>query len=181
MNTNGPSDIQIQYYKTCCGELMLGSYAEQLCLCDWRYRKAREAIDTRIQKGLQATYAEQDSDVIQKAISQLDEYFAEKRTTFDLPLLFVGTDFQKKVWNALLQVPYGKTDTYAGLAERLNNRTAIRAVASANGANSISIIVPCHRIIGSNRQLIGYAGGLQAKEQLLRLEHSINEKQTKLF
>lgn len=162
--------IKIQHLHTEYGELILGAYDEHLCLCDWRYRKARKTIDSRIQKGLKAEFEEAESPVITRAITQLNEYFNRQRTTFDLPLLFVGTDFQKKVWNALLQVPYATTDTYAGLSKRLNNPGAIRAVAAANGANSLSILVPCHRIIGSNRQLTGYAGGLPAKKKLLQLE-----------
>jgi len=165
--------IKIQYHRTDYGELILGSYDEQLCLCDWRYRKAREAVDSRIQKGLKANYKEEGSFVVDQTISQLSEYFSRQRTTFNIPLLFVGTTFQKSVWDALLQVPYGRTETYAGLSKRLNNPDAIRAVAAANGANSISIIIPCHRIIGSNQELVGYAGGLQAKNKLLQLEGAL--------
>lgn len=163
--------IAIQYYDTPYGMLVLGSFEEKLCLCDWRYRTLRNAIDSRLAKGLQAQYVEQPSDVIGRAIEQLEEYFSGKRKTFEIPLLFVGTEFQKSVWEALLQIPYGQTDTYLGLSRRLGNTLAIRAVAAANGANAISIIVPCHRIIGSKGELIGYAGGLPAKQQLLRLEN----------
>jgi len=165
--------IKIQYYPTNYGELILGSFDEKLCLCDWRYRKAREAVDSRLQKGLKAYYNEEPSHVVEQTMAQLHEYFNRQRTTFDISLLFVGTDFQKSVWNALLQVPYGTTDTYLGLSKRLNNPDAIRAVAAANGANSISIIVPCHRIIGSNHELVGYAGGIQSKRKLLQLEGSL--------
>ena len=84
----------------------------------------------------------------------------------------MNTAFQKSVWDELRQIPYGKTDSYLGLSQKLNNEKAIRAVASANGANAISIIVPCHRIIGSNGELVGYAGGLPAKKKLLKLEGS---------
>lgn len=164
--------IQIQHYQSPCGELILGSYGDKLCLCDWQNEERREIIDKRIQKGLQAQYLESDSEVIQKTIAQLDEYFDLKRKIFDIPLLFVGTDFQKTVWNELLNISYGMTESYAGLSQRLGKSKAIRAVAAANGANAISIIVPCHRIIGTNRQLVGYAGGLSAKQLLLELESS---------
>jgi methylated-DNA-[protein]-cysteine S-methyltransferase len=100
----------------------------------------------------------------------LDEYFRAERKRFELPLLLVGSDFQKRVWDALLGVAYGETSSYLGLAEKVGNKSAVRAVASANGANAISIIVPCHRIIGSKGELVGYAGGLRAKERLLALE-----------
>lgn len=127
-------------------------------------------IDSRIQKGLRTTYSEENSDVVQEAICQLGEYFNRERRHFDVPLLPIGTEFQKSVWNELLQISYGSTETYLGLSKRLNNTAAIRAVAAANGANAISIFIPCHRIIGSGGQLVGYAGGLQAKKRLLALE-----------
>lgn len=165
------NSIQIQYYSTDFGELILGSFQEQLCLCDWRYRKQRESVDSRIQKGLNAKYIEQSNDVISLTIKQLEEYFINKRENFEIPLLFVGTDFQKSVWNALLAIEYGYTSTYLKLSETLGNKEAIRAVANANGANALSIIIPCHRIIGSDGDLIGYAGGLKAKEKLLKLEN----------
>ena len=164
--------IQIQYYQSPCGELILGAYREKLCLCDWKIEERRIIIDRRIQKELQASYKEGISEVIARTIGQLDEYFAGKRTKFAIPLLFAGTDFQKTVWNALLNMPYGKTVSYATLSQDLGKLKAIRAVAAANGANSISILVPCHRVIGSNQKLVGYAGGLPAKQWLLDLESS---------
>ncbi len=100
---------------------------------------------------------------------------------FDIPLLLVGSEFQKSVWNALLQVPYGVTETYLGLSKNIENEKAIRAVASANGANAIAIIVPCHRIIGSDGSLVGYAGGLNAKRKLLNIEKALDNSQLSLF
>ncbi len=162
--------ISIQYFKSPVGELILGTYNEQLCIADWRYRKMRAEIDSRIQNGLKSEYVEENSPIIQVAINQLTEYFAGERKEFDIPLKLVGTDFQKSVWEELLKIPFGKTETYLGLSRKLGNEKAIRAVASANGANVISIIIPCHRIIGSDGKLVGYAGGLQAKKKLLELE-----------
>lgn len=133
----------------------------------------RDSIDQRIQNGLNAEYEENNTEIIQEAICQLGQYFKGDRKTFDLPLLFVGTDFQKRVWNALIEIPFGRTETYLNLSRKLGDEKAIRAVASANGANAISIIVPCHRIIGSDGKLIGYAGGLKAKTALLKLESPI--------
>lgn len=173
--------IIINYFKTNYGELILGSYDEKLCLCDWRYRKMRRAIDTRIQNGKDAVYKEGNSNVIDETKLQLSEYFSQKRTEFSIPLLLIGSDFQKTVWNALLQIPYGKTETYLGLSKELNNEKAIRAVANANGANAFSIIVPCHRIIGSDGKLVGYAGGLSVKKKLLELEGALNTDQLSLF
>ncbi|MBK3516441.1 methylated-DNA--[protein]-cysteine S-methyltransferase [Carboxylicivirga marina] len=162
--------IFFQYYKSTFGELIIGSYENKLCLCDWRYRKMREVIDKRLQKGLNAQYKEETTPIIKETIQQLDAYSQKKHYSFDIPLLFVGTEFQKKVWQALLMIPYGQTNTYLQLSQQLGNEKAIRAVASANGANAISIIVPCHRIIGSDGKLTGYAGGLAAKQKLLTLE-----------
>ncbi len=162
--------VKIRYHKTPAGELILGSYEEKLCLCDWHYRKGRETVDARIRNFLSSEYVEESSPVIQEAINQLDEYFKKERKEFDLPLLLCGTDFQQSVWKELMQIPFGKTETYLALAKRMGNEKAIRAIASANGANAISIVVPCHRIIGSDGELVGYAGGLKAKKQLLELE-----------
>ncbi len=167
------SVIKIQPYHAPCGELLLGSFGDELCLCDWQNEKRREKIDGRIRRMLWAEYEVGMSEVIACAASQLDEYFARKRKSFDIPLHFVGTAFQKQVWNELPNIPYGETLSYAALAERLGNPKAVRAVASANGANAISIFVPCHRVIGNHQQLTGYAGGLAAKKMLLDLESCI--------
>ena len=101
---------------------------------------------------------------------QLSEYFAEKRQSFDLPLDFAGTDFQKRVWQALLQIPFGETRSYKDIALEIGNVKAVRAVGAANGKNPISIIAPCHRVVGVNGKLIGFAGGLDNKGMLLKLE-----------
>ncbi len=162
--------IQIQQYHSPCGDLMLGSFEGKLCLCDWVVKKYRDFVYTRLQKFLQVSYEEKNSDIIQQAKRQLDEYFKGKRKTFDIPLLFVGTDFQKKVWHKLLEIPYGETISYGDLAKRLDIPKAVRAIANANRANAISIFAPCHRVIGSDHSLTGYAGGLTAKKQLLDLE-----------
>nr|WP_321405614.1 methylated-DNA--[protein]-cysteine S-methyltransferase [uncultured Carboxylicivirga sp.] len=175
--------ISIQYYKSPVGEIIIGDYNSRLCLCDWRFRQMRGSIDKRIKDLLNAEYKEQNTDLISSTIHQLEEYFAKDRTTFDLPIVFAGTSFQKSVWETLQTIPYGQTETYLGLSRRLGNEKAIRAVASANGANAISIIVPCHRIIGSNGELTGYAGGLPAKKRLLQLENAsnISRQQLELF
>lgn len=162
--------IQIQRYHSPCGDLMLGSFEDKLCLCDWAVERHRDIVDRRLRKLLKADYEESTSEVIQEAVRQLDEYFNGKRTMFEVPLLFVGTEFQKSVWRKLLEIPYGSTVSYGELAGQLNVPKAVRAVAAANGANAISIFAPCHRVIGSNQALVGYAGGLSAKKRLLDLE-----------
>ncbi|SEG02868.1 methylated-DNA--[protein]-cysteine S-methyltransferase [Parabacteroides chinchillae] len=116
----------------------------------------------------QAIYKE--TPLIKKAFQQIEEYFARKRTAFDLPLNPKGTPFQKKVWTVLTTIPYGETWSYKQVAEAAGNPKACRAVGMANNRNPISIIVPCHRVIGANGKLVGYGGGLPAKEYLLNLE-----------
>lgn len=101
---------------------------------------------------------------------QLNEYFAGNRQQFNLPLDFEGTEFQQKVWQALLSIPFGETRSYKQIAEQIGNVKAVRAVGAANGKNPISIIAPCHRVVGANGKLVGFAGGLDNKEILLQLE-----------
>ena len=117
-----------------------------------------------------ATFGERDTADFDEAITQLTEYFDGRRTEFTVPLAARGTPFQQRVWDALRTIPYGETWTYGQLADSLGTPTAVRAVAAANGRNPISIIVPCHRVIGSNGNLTGYAGGLERKRFLLERE-----------
>ncbi|MFK2823285.1 methylated-DNA--[protein]-cysteine S-methyltransferase [Arcobacter sp. YIC-80] len=164
--------IFVQYFKNNFTEFIVGSYDNKICLLDYRYRKNRNTIDNRMKKYLKTDIVFESTDIIEKAIVQIKEYFEKKRKTFDLPLLFVGSDFQKKVWTALVEVPYAQTSSYLDLAKKIGNEKAVRAVANANGANALSIVVPCHRIIGTNKKLTGYAGGLELKKKLLDLESS---------
>ena len=115
----------------------------------------------------------QETPVIKEAFAQLSEYFSGKRKTFNLPLLLKGTDFQKQVWQALLKIPFGETRSYKQIAEAIGNPKAVRAVGMANNKNPLLIVVPCHRVIGANGKLVGYAVGLDKKEYLLRLEGSL--------
>ena len=165
------NEIDIQYYKTPIGDLILGSFDERLCLLDYRFRKLRATVDARLKKGLHAEFVERPSRVIQQTKEQLDQYLQGERQAFSIPLLLVGTAFQKLVWRALMEVPYGATSTYLQLAKNIDNQKAVRAVASANGANAMSLIIPCHRIIGSDGQLVGYGGGVTIKKRLLALEN----------
>ena len=176
-----PGLIHTTYFRTPYGELIIGSFEQKLCLCDWRYRKMRTTIDERIQTGLDARYVEGGSVLIDEVKEQLNQYFKGNRTVFDLPLSLVGSDFQKRVWNELLRIPFGKTETYMGLSRKLGDENAIRAVAAANGANAVSIIVPCHRILGSNGRLTGYAGGLETKKNLLRLENAFHQQELDFY
>lgn len=175
------NSIDLVYYKSPVGELLLGGYGDDLCIADWRYRRMRSTIDARIKTALQASFIEQSSPVLVETIKQLDAYFKGELKEFDIPVQLVGTSFQQKVWSALNTIPYGETETSLGLSKKLGNEKAIRAVATANGANALSIIIPCHRIIGSDGSLTGYAGGLPAKKELLALENPDRERQLELF
>ncbi|MEO8946034.1 MAG: methylated-DNA--[protein]-cysteine S-methyltransferase [Gemmatimonadaceae bacterium] len=108
--------------------------------------------------------------ILVSVAQQLSEYFAGERTTFDVPLDFAGTTFQRKVWRALLTIPFGETRSYGQIAKQIRNPTAMRAVGAANGKNPIGIIAPCHRVIGASGKLTGFAGGLETKAHLLALE-----------
>jgi methylated-DNA-[protein]-cysteine S-methyltransferase len=119
-----------------------------------------------------ATQANPEDSNLKMVFTQLKEYFNRQRKEFDLQLEIVGTDFQKKVWDELTKIPYGETISYGELAERMGNKNKMRAVAAANGANPIPIIIPCHRVIGADGSLTGYGGGLDVKKKLLELEGS---------
>jgi methylated-DNA-[protein]-cysteine S-methyltransferase len=117
--------------------------------------------------------------ILKECSKQLKEYFEGKRTKFDIKLLLKGTEFQRKVWNTLLTIPYGNTVSYRDIAKAVDNEKAVRAVGNANSKNPISIIVPCHRVVGSNGSLTGYAGKLWRKNWLLDHERSIKERDAK--
>lgn len=120
-------------------------------------------------------------EILQKAQEELQKYFAGKLKEFSLKLEPDGTDFQKKVWALLYKIPYGKTWTYADMANKLGDSKVIRAAASANGKNPVAIVIPCHRVIGTNGSLTGYAGGLENKRYLLDLENRVANGVMELF
>lgn len=113
---------------------------------------------------------EKETDAIRKTYLQLKEYLSGKRKNFDIEIEMIGTEFQKKVWKELLNIPYGETRSYKDIAIAIGNEKACRAVGNANNKNPIAIIVPCHRVVGSNGSMTGYAGGLDIKEKLLKIE-----------
>ena len=167
------SVIYVQPYSSPCGEMVLGSFEDKLCLCDWRNIRHRQRNDNRIRKFLNAEYVEGSSEILCLAAEELDAYFAGVRKSFDVPLCLAGTRFQQSVWEALLTIPYGQTESYMRMARMVGNPKGIRAVAQAVGANSLCIFVPCHRVIGSDRSLTGFAGGLDAKAFLLEREGAV--------
>lgn len=157
-------------YDSPCGRLLLGVYGRSVCLCDWITGDRIDKTLKRINKFLPVPDAPDDLTLTDIVKGQLDEYFAGCLKRFDLPLMALGTEFQKHVWNALQRVPYGHTAPYKFIAETVGVPHGVRAVASAVGANPLSILIPCHRIIGKDGSLAGYAGGLEAKRYLLKLE-----------
>ena len=164
--------LNIQYYHSPCGELALAETEGRLCLCDWNEKPCAERNKRRLARLLKAEFVEASSAVLEQTKKELDEYFAGQRKTFSVPLHPVGTEFQQRVWKALLEIPYGETRTYMEIARNVGNPKGVRAVAQAIGANGISIFIPCHRVVGADGSLTGFAGGLEAKEILLCTERS---------
>ena len=155
--------INYDYYDSPLGQILLT--ANEVALTGLHF------VGEKYYPGISPTWQQRaDVDALQKTAEQLDEYFAGIRQAFDITLAPEGTVFQRGVWQALTNLGFGETVSYAQLAQRIGNPKAVRAVGAANGRNPISIIVPCHRVIGANGALTGYAGGLARKEALLKLE-----------
>ena len=171
--------IHTMPFRSPYGDLLLGEFRGELCLCDWMHRPQRGILDRRVEHGLRAAFQAGQSDVLLEARAQLEAYFVGERKAFSLPMRTVGTPFQEKVWEQLKGIPYGELLSYAQLAEKLGDPTAVRAVAAANGANALSILIPCHRVIGSSGEMTGYAGGVATKQALLHLERG--QPQGRLF
>lgn len=161
--------IHTALYHSPLGMMLLQSEGEQLTVAGFQDEAAVTATEATA------------SPVLQKTIVQLDEYFAGTRQQFDLPLHPAGTAFQQKVWQQLIQIPFGETITYLHMAKRLGNVKSIRAAASANGKNPLAILIPCHRVVGADGKLTGYAGGLHRKQWLLEHEAKMAGKQSILF
>ncbi len=175
--------IHITHYSRYGLELVLGSYEGKLCLCDWPYNERHhQMVLQQLRKQLSAEIT-QDSEqttneVLAQASRELDEYLGGKRMAFSLPIIMTGTDMQCLVWRVLLGIGYGKTLSYKELAERIGRPKAVRAVANAVGANALGIIIPCHRIIGADGSLTGFAGGIKTKQFLLDLERRTSQSMT---
>lgn len=157
-------------YDSSCGKLLLGAQGGSLCLCDWMLEDRTAQTLRRISRYLPPGPEQHFETVLDETRRQLDRYFAGTLIRFDLPLTLCGTEFQRQVWMSLRRIPYGEITTYKDVAEAVSLPRGVRAVAAAIGANPLSLLIPCHRIIGSDGTLTGYAGGLEAKRYLLRLE-----------
>ncbi len=166
--------IYIKHYESPLGTLEI--IATDTHLTHVLFREAQKKPSRQLQE------TPEDSPVIQECIRQFDAYFKRELKAFELPLQPSGTDFQKLVWETLKSIPYGKTTSYLALSRQIGNEKAIRAVGVANGNNPLTIILPCHRVIGSDKSLVGYGGDLWRKEWLLRHEGSLpKEEQLRLF
>ncbi|MDR0850569.1 MAG: methylated-DNA--[protein]-cysteine S-methyltransferase [Christensenellaceae bacterium] len=152
---------------------MKNSYTYETVLGKITISECKGAI-TALYFGLSKEGELKRTSLIDKAAIQIEEYLDGKRKDFDLPISLEGTSFQKRVWTELQKIPYGKTMTYSQIASAIGSPKAVRAVGGANNKNPISIIIPCHRVIGSDGSLTGYAGGLKIKEKLLQLEKGID-------
>lgn len=148
--------------RTPVGMLLLRAGTHGLTAVQWHRPGASDVSPNGV--------ADDNHPLLLEAERQLHEYFDSRRRVFSLPLHFTGTDFQREVWHALLAIPYGTTVSYAAMARRIGNENAVRAIGGAVNKNPIAIIAPCHRVIGSNGTLVGFASGLANKAQLLRLE-----------
>jgi AraC family transcriptional regulator of adaptative response/methylated-DNA-[protein]-cysteine methyltransferase len=169
-NTVG-SIITLAMLTTPLGPIIAGAAAEGICLLEFADRRTLEIQCERLEKRFHAQLLPGPSEHLDKLRRELDMYFAGRLRKFKVPLILAGTEFQKKVWQALQTIPYGQTRSYGQQAIMIGQPKAARAVGRANGDNPIAIIVPCHRVIGNNSQLIGYGGGLWRKRFLLDLEH----------
>lgn len=162
--------LHAQIVPTSLGEMLAICSATGLCLLEFVGQARSDSEIRQIAQAKQGQILFQSNDLLKEVAEQVQSYFSGSLKNFSVPLDFVGTDFQQRVWRILQTIPYGKTLSYAEQAAKLGNPKAVRAVAAANGRNKISIIIPCHRVIGSNGKLTGYAGGLSRKQFLLDLE-----------
>lgn len=152
------------------GILTLAATANGLCRLSFGKDEEAMELKTFLNKVFRSYQLEKNGQALLPYVNQLQEYFSKKRTQFDIPLDLYGTPFQKKVWNQLRNIPFGEIRTYKEIAQTIGMPKAVRAVGGANNRNPIPIIIPCHRVIGSNGSLVGYAGGIAIKEYLLTLE-----------
>ena len=166
--------------ETPIGSLFACATEEGICMLEFPYRKSFPKQIESLKRLLNADIVAGESKYFELLKCQLDEYFNGHRKEFEIPLVLSGSEFQLKVWNELRKIHYGKRRTYMQQSENLGSPKAIRAVAAANGANKISILIPCHRVVGSNGSLVGYGGGLRNKQFLLELENKDNARQTRL-
>ena len=172
-NSKTQKIIDLKRIETPIGTMYAAATAEGICMLEFTDRKMLETEFKDLAKSLNAIIIQGENPHFIPLEKELAEYFLGKRTEFTVPLSPVGTDFQKSVWKVLMKIPYGETWNYKKQSEVLGDAKKVRAVANANGMNKISILIPCHRVIGSNGTLTGYGGGIWRKQKLLELEKAI--------
>ena len=172
-NSKTQKIIDLKRIETPIGTMYAAATAEGICMLEFTDRKMLETEFKDLAKSLNAIIIQGENPHFIPLEKELEEYFLGKRTEFTVPLSPVGTDFQKSVWKVLMKIPYGETWNYKKQSEVLGDAKKVRAVANANGMNKISILIPCHRVIGSNGTLTGYGGGIWRKQKLLELEKAI--------
>lgn len=175
-NASSQNVINLHRFTTPIGPMYAGATEEGLCLLEFTDRRMLETEFLDLRKRLNASILPGENEITKQAEVEVLEYFDGKRKNFTVPLLTPGSDFQNQVWEELKKIPMGETRSYAKQAEALGNPKAIRAVARANGMNRIAIVIPCHRVIGSDGSMTGYAGGLARKKWLLQHEGAIGEE-----
>lgn len=165
--------LYLQSYQSPCGLLTLGQTFDRICLCVWSETPAGKKVMERTLRWFDRETLEQPTSLLTTAMEQIDEYFAGTRTSFTIPILTSGTPFQMRLWQVLKDIPYGHTVSYSTIAQRLRASAPVREVARVIATNPLNIFLPCHRVIGKDQSLTGYAGGLMAKQRLLEIEGNI--------
>lgn len=168
--------LTVRPLTTPLGMMVAAATENELCLLEFHNRRAIEAQVKTLAQRMGATYSPGDNAVLQQTELELEEYFSGSRTTFDVPMVMPGSEWERAVWDQLLSIPFGKTCAYSDIAKMLQRPTASRAVGTANGRNPISILVPCHRVIRADGSLSGYGGGLWRKQKLLDHEREVREE-----
>jgi AraC family transcriptional regulator of adaptative response/methylated-DNA-[protein]-cysteine methyltransferase len=162
--------IRVAWLRTPLGPMIAGATDEGLCLLEFSDRRMLERQLSILGRRFKVPLVPGDHEYLKQTENELAEYFAGERKDFEIPLQVVGSDFQKRVWNALQRIPYGQTRSYRDLAKAVRSPDAVRAVGQANGMNRVAIVIPCHRVVNADGRLGGYGGGLWRKQRLLALE-----------
>lgn len=165
--------ILYRFYESPYGKMLIGSIDGKLCICDWTGSRRHESNKRRLCEKLNAAFQLEECEENNIAVQELNEYFAGLRQSFNIPIISAGTTLQISAWQELSKIPYGSTTTYAAISMQCGIPKGVRAVANAIASNPLSIIIPCHRVIGASGSLTGYAGGLNAKRGLLEFESQI--------
>lgn len=174
-----PGEIYYQRFWSPLGPMVACATKQGICLLEFSDRIMLEGELSKLRGHFKGMFIQKTTEILSLLFSELSEYFNGARTTFSVPLHTVGSDFDKQVWQKLIDIPYGNTTTYGALAQKLGTPNSARPVANSNGRNMLSILIPCHRVIAANGALTGYGGGLERKKSLLDLEEKSEQKSKK--